>query len=512
MRQKNSIARKHTNAVIYLRVSTKEQAIGGFSLQNQERECKLWAERNGYNVLRIFRNDEGESAKTTKRPALEDMLRFIAKNKGLIDAVIVWKYDRFSRNIGDGGVLLNHLGLLGIDVKSATEPSDVSSSGRYIRNILLSTAQFENEQRAERTIGGMSQAVREGRWQWRAPIGYQYALDVDGRKKLVPDSKAIFVKEAFELAATGNYSQVEICRLLRKKGAKISAQMLNRMLRNPVYAGLIFKPEWHPEPVQGIHEPLVTLELFERVQRVLKGNKPGYRPRVKDDPEFPLRNFVICDWSDKRITGSRSTGRRKIRYPYYHCRVGKCGFGSIKREDLHRQFLALLVSVQPTQGAVSLFREIVRDVWQRKMGNIAQTQRRIQTEINQHAEKADRVLELLIKGTIGEQEYQRATVQAKERTEALRAELAGLRKDGPSLLGYLDYSCGKLSRLAETWESGGIEVKQRFQSLIFPNGIRHNGERFGTAETALIFKVLGQLDGEKSNLVTPTGVEPVLPP
>ncbi len=500
------------NAVIYSRVSTKEQAIGGFSLQNQERECKRFAENSGFTVLKCFQNIEGESAKTTRRPALIDMLEYVAKNKGQIDAVIVWKYDRFSRNAGDGGMLLNNLGLLGIDVISATEPADMTAAGKFLKNILLSAAQFDNDVRSERTVGGMSQAVREGRWQWRAPIGYRYDMQIDGKKVIVPDARASYVKKAFALAATGSYTQIEICRMLRREGAKISAQMLNRMLRNYVYAGYILKKEWHPEPVKGIHEPLISLDMFQRVQRILLKNRPGYRPRIQNDPDFPLRNFVTCSCSGQRITGSRSTGRQKVRYAYYHCRQGKCGFGSVPQQELHRQFSELLRSIQPEPGTVDLFREIMRETWQEKHRDITQEKRRVQTEINGIEEYRDNALQLFIKGKITDQEYQKATGSIALRVEVLKEELASLRADGPNLQGALQYCCDKLTDIADTWMSGGIEVKQRFQSLIFPNGITHDGRSFETAQTAIIFKVLQEFSGEKSRMASPTGFEPVLSP
>ena len=86
------------NAIIYIRVSTTEQAETGYSLKSQEELCLEYAKRNGYEVSKIF-IEKGESAKTINRTALKEMLEYIRNNKNKIDALIIHKMDRLS-NLG----------------------------------------------------------------------------------------------------------------------------------------------------------------------------------------------------------------------------------------------------------------------------------------------------------------------------------------------------------------------------------------------------------------------------
>jgi len=138
---------KTLNGVIYCRVSTKEQ-LERYSLQYQEKECKLYAERNNINVIKCF-IDRGESAKTAFRTELQNLLTFVAKNKSGIDVVIVHKMDRLSRNVNDTSSIQNFFSKLNIELKSATEGFDNTPGGKFLANILAASAQFDNDVKSE---------------------------------------------------------------------------------------------------------------------------------------------------------------------------------------------------------------------------------------------------------------------------------------------------------------------------------------------------------------------------
>ncbi|GAH14058.1 unnamed protein product [marine sediment metagenome] len=113
------------NSIIYIRVSTTEQAEFGYSLKAQEHLCKDYAKRNSYEVLKVF-TEKGESAKTTNRTELKNMLGYIKANKNKINALIIYKMDRLSRDIYDSLTIRLMLKRLNIDLKSVTEPFDDS--------------------------------------------------------------------------------------------------------------------------------------------------------------------------------------------------------------------------------------------------------------------------------------------------------------------------------------------------------------------------------------------------
>jgi DNA invertase Pin-like site-specific DNA recombinase len=222
------------NAIIYCRVSTKEQSEQGHSLEGQEKECRKFAQAEDYEVDKIF-VERGESAKTTDRTQLQKMIKYAVENKEEITALIIWKYDRFARNLSDQTELVKAFSNCGIKVLSVTENNEENSIGKLMRNILGSFAQYENDVKSERTINGMKQAILQGRWCWRPHIGYKHERGLDGKPILVPSEDAPFIKEAFALFETGLYKQIDIVKELKKKGfLKLDEKHLNSVLRNHI--------------------------------------------------------------------------------------------------------------------------------------------------------------------------------------------------------------------------------------------------------------------------------------
>lgn len=191
-------------AVIYCRVSTTEQAQN-LSLPTQEKACREYCQRQGYEVAEVF-VDAGESAKTTNRPEFLRLLATCRKQRGRLHAVVVYSLTRFSRNTADHHAIVTLLRGLGIALRSVTEPIDDSPSGRLMEGILAAMAQFDSDVRSERVTAGMRAAMERGRWVFWAPIGYLRGRP--GEASLVPDpERAPAVREAFDLAARGVLGQ-----------------------------------------------------------------------------------------------------------------------------------------------------------------------------------------------------------------------------------------------------------------------------------------------------------------
>jgi DNA invertase Pin-like site-specific DNA recombinase len=164
-------------AVVYVRVSTKEQTEN-LSLPTQLRACEEYCRREGFEVLeRFFEvlerfNEQGESAKTTDRTELQNLLKYCRAQKGKVHFVVVYNLTRFAREKYDHFALRAHLKSLGISLRSATEPIDDTSTGKLMEGVLASFAQFDNDVRSERTRAGMRAALELGRWTFPAPLGY----------------------------------------------------------------------------------------------------------------------------------------------------------------------------------------------------------------------------------------------------------------------------------------------------------------------------------------------------
>ncbi|MGC1685617.1 MAG: recombinase family protein, partial [Candidatus Acidiferrales bacterium] len=349
------------NGVIYCRVSSKEQ-IEGTSLDSQEVACREYARSHNIKVLKIF-VERGESAKFADRTQLIELIDFCRQNKGTVQVLLVWKVDRFARNVGDHFNIKATLMKYGVRVVSVTEPIDPNPEGNLMETILAGFAQFDNDVRATRTLQGMKRKLQEGIFPWKPPLGYKSST-TNGEKKTQPDQPDQpgfgLLQKTWKEFATGAYTKVEMRRLMEtwgiqtRSGKPISDQSLDNFFRNTYYAGVLVDP-WSGEEFQGQHVPMVTRKDFALVQQII-AKRNNSAPHQKERAEFPLRGLVRCHQCRRYLTASFSRGRSG-RYPYYHC---KCAHRkSYPTEMLHNEFKRFLDEIAPKTELVDKLGEAV---------------------------------------------------------------------------------------------------------------------------------------------------------
>ncbi len=208
-------------------------------------------------------------------------------------------------------------------------------------------------------------------WPFPPTLGYLKLQQPDGRSRVIHDPNvAPFIKEAFELFATGRYERIEVLRIVsaaglrNKKGNKLSPQSFANLLRNQFYAGKLVVKGWEIDS-KGAFEPIVSEETFTLVQSILSGRRPTTLKRRRTHPDFLLRHFVKCGECQRPLTASYSSGRSD-KYGYYHCANGSCRSRNIPRQKLESEFLTLIGQLQPKAEYLNLFREIVLDVWKQR--------------------------------------------------------------------------------------------------------------------------------------------------
>lgn len=310
------------NCYIYLRVSTDEQAQQGFSIKNQKRACLDYAQMNGYHVKRVFQ-DDGKSGRTTDRPAFQELLDLL--QEAPVDAVIIYKIDRFARNVGDFSNIRRQFKQIGIKLLSVSENGNVTEG--LIGNIFASVAEWESEVNGQRTKDALMQKFREGWQPTPPPLGYISIGGARERKTCEPDPyTAPIIKEMFELYATGNYSILELQdwlsdkNLVSKNGTGLGHSVICNILNNSFYYGLI---RWQGQSKIGNHTPIITKELFDTCQYVLAKHRNFLiRRRVHD---FLLRGFIYCGECGQRYTAEWHVDAKKLKkrggkIGYYHCK------------------------------------------------------------------------------------------------------------------------------------------------------------------------------------------------
>src|ERR1700691_4190558 len=129
-------------AVVYIRVSTAEQASSNQSLPVQEAKAQGLCQQRSLPVIKLFA-DKGESARTDDRPEFKRMMAYCRQHKREISHVVVSDLSRLARNVLDQGNTIVELGQMGIQLVSVDEPNlDESAAGKLLKNVLGSMNQF----------------------------------------------------------------------------------------------------------------------------------------------------------------------------------------------------------------------------------------------------------------------------------------------------------------------------------------------------------------------------------
>lgn len=235
---------------IYVRVSTEEQAKEGISLDAQIDRCKAFCKAKGWNVYQIY-TDAGASAGSLKRPALKSLLED-AKAKRF-NLLLVYKTDRFSRNLKDLLFTLEDLKKQGVHFTSVTEPIDTTSAmGEAFFQIIGVFAQLERGMVKERVNMAFDKKISSGEVLNRAPMGYTYK---EGKLVINP-AEAEKVRAIFEMYAQG-IKYKDIC---EKFG--IPPSTFYEIIKNPTYLG---KVQYRGKLYSGNHKPIIDSDLFERI-------------------------------------------------------------------------------------------------------------------------------------------------------------------------------------------------------------------------------------------------------
>lgn len=276
-------------AVGYIRISTKDQST--YSLDYQERRIREYCAANNLTCLAIFK-DDGESSYTFDRPDFIALEKFIKQNKA-ITHLIIFDHDRFSRNLAEALMKIKELSdKFGIKVLATTDSIDTDFSDPstfLMRAFKYMLAESELHGIRKRTRNGIQQAIMNGRFVNKAPIGYINARDDQGKPViLIDEEKALLIKKVFSECIKGS-SIEEIRRTVLPLGLKIRGNStVQRILSNPVYAGML-KTRGSSKLVKGIHAPIISEMDYWLVQE--KINK---KHNVKQKSEEVLRLEVCC--------------------------------------------------------------------------------------------------------------------------------------------------------------------------------------------------------------------------
>ena len=307
-------------AVAYLRVSTKEQEDEGYSLENQELSATEYAQKQNLKIVKTWKCSESGWIKK-ERKYFEEMISYVLNKRNNIKHIIFYSPDRMTRNIKDNETIKElrekHGKVIHFSQFGEKEEGRLTSSNEMMSDIRTSFNKFFSNFISEKTAPAMITKAKTGVYPSNAPLGY---LNNKVDKTIEVDTeRAPFIKELFQKVASRKYSIRALANELyeqglksKKTGAKVGKSTLYRTINNPFYYGEFY---WKGVLYKGIHEPLISKELWDKANEVLKSDKPYITGQ-----KFAFNGIVRCGVCGCTVSGGRY---KKNQYLYYHCTQSK---------------------------------------------------------------------------------------------------------------------------------------------------------------------------------------------
>ena len=327
---------------VYCRKSTEDDDHQAISLESQRTELLRFAAARGLHIKEVL--SESRSAKAPGRPVFNHMMARV--RGGEAHGIIAWHPDRLARNAVDGGQVIHFLdtGWL-LDLQFPTYTFEEGPQGKFMLAIVFGYSKYQVDTLSANVRRG-NRTKREIGWlPNRAPIGYMNARSDIGVPVIANDPDRFpAVKRLWELFLTGQHSVSDLAALAAECGLRtrstwrigsqpFTSTALHRLFRNPFYTGnIVFNGEWFP----GKHEPMITVEEFNRAQVLLRRRSRRYARK-----HFVFGHLIRCGVCDAAVTAEEKLKPSGRRYVYYHCArkdgVTRCPERSIEERELERQ-------------------------------------------------------------------------------------------------------------------------------------------------------------------------------
>jgi site-specific DNA recombinase len=325
-------------AVIYLRVSSPSQVHTdynpeGISLPAQRDACQIKCAALGAEIAHEFVEPGRSATSIENRPVFQEMLAWLKANRNSVDYLVVYHFNRLFRSTIDAAITKQQLTKLGVRIVSTAMDLGDTPESQMVEMILHAVDEYRVKADGADIAYKMGAKAKNGGTIGRARLGYLNARDMSEGRNIgiveVDPERAPFMVSAFELYATGDFNLETLAEELSLRGLRtrpsgrhpagpVSTTKLAVLLRDPYYLGYV---TYKGELIKGRHEPLISQELFDRVQAVLDGR--GGRGERRRRHHHYLKGALWCGHCHDRGDESRMilqwANGRGGRYLYFFC-------------------------------------------------------------------------------------------------------------------------------------------------------------------------------------------------
>lgn len=400
-------------AIIYTRVSSREQQQEGFSLGAQSKALRDHADRNDMTVLKAF--EDVETAKTSGRKQFNEMVTWLKRNRSC-RVLLVEKTDRLYRNLKDAVTLEE----LDIEIHLIKEgqiiSKDAKSQAKLIHGINLVLARNYSENLQEEVKKGMREKASQGGYPGHAPFGYRN--NKADRTIEIDPVHSLMVIRLIELYATGAHTLSTLRKMLKTDfGKTMSRGNIHLILKNRFYIGFF---EWAGETYCGTHQLFIDAKTFQRVQDVLAShNRPKHSKR-----EIAFRGLMNCAHDGCMLTGDV----QKEKYIYYRCtgNRGKCDLPRFREEILADRLGEPLKGLQVPPEIVAQIVETLREDRKHKESKLSAERTRLDSRLTLIRNRMDAAYADKLDGKIPEDFWNRKMSEWRAEEQQVKMALDGL--------------------------------------------------------------------------------------
>jgi DNA invertase Pin-like site-specific DNA recombinase len=336
---------------LYARKSTEQEDKQALSIESQVKEMQSLAEREGLEIVEIKR--EAHSSKEVgQRPVYNELINEIRQGK--FNGILTWAPDRLSRNAGDLGSVVDLMdqGLLH-EIRTYGQKFTNNPNEKFLLMILGSQAKLENDNKMVNVKRGLRARCEMGLWPSVPPTGYLSHSDRNKKCEVVLDEqRADVIKQMYEKVAYDGWSGRKLfywlkddIRFRTKHGKPLTLSNIYIILKSTFYYGEFEYPKGGGQWYKGVHDPIITKDLFLQVQDRITSDHV-----VRDqNKEFAFTRMIACGLCGSGVTADEKFKKLKDgttnRYVYYGCTKFKdknCPCGYVREEDLIEQLANVL--------------------------------------------------------------------------------------------------------------------------------------------------------------------------
>ena len=465
---RKTLAAKEKVAAIWTRVSSADQYKSNYSIETQLNGCYEYCKRNGIRVKKEF-GGENESAKEAGDLFLDMIGEVLADPE--YNCIVVFDFDRFSRDSNDGIIYKTKVKRCGVTVKSVNQPIDSNNVlAEQIENILIIIADIDNAMRRHKCHEGMVNCINRGEWYSKPPLGYDSEKKDRHHVITVNDEGRIFKNAFLWLANEPGITQEEILQRLAAQGLVMKKEAMSANLKKPFYCGRLthqyVKTDGLDKPyIMGVQEPLVSEEIFDRVQEILAGNHQNYE-HAAETPNFPLKRFVYCLKDGHLMTGYTTKGKG-----YYKCPVKGCKT-NISADEMHKQYSGILERYRMPEAIKPIFVKVLTKKFKDNENMNVEVLCNLKKNLATLNTKLKTVKMRYATGDIDKDIYEEAYKELTAEITHVEREIEKCDTKISNLSDFTKQSVEISSKLRTYWEQKDFKLCQKIQKLTFPEGIK----------------------------------------